>query len=287
MYILIFGIRLIFRGKSMKKLSINRWWLFEGREITETIKEIANFGFNGIELDVADPDNYNIKEIKTSLDRYEVKPSGIAAVNTLKKEFDLCSFDEATRERALTDVKNCLFFAKEIDASVVVILPGFKQAGNDDELLFDNFIDSLKELGEICEELNIRICIENAKGRLCENSNDLLKVFKTLGNLTRHIGALFDTGHFVLSGEDLSDVAVKLGQYVYHLHIDNNEGKVDDHALPTVGLLSEQDFINLFDALRKNNYQGWYSFEIRPQNETIAFILETCKKFYANLVVQD
>lgn len=287
MYILIFGIRLIFRGKSMKKLSINRWWLFEGWEITKTIKEIANFGFNGIELDVADPDNYNIKKIKITLNRYRMKVSGVAAVNTLKEEYDLCSLDKEIRKRAITDVKDCLYFANEMDAPVVVLLPGFKQEGKY-ELLFNNFIESLTELGDICEDLNIQICIENAHGRICEDSNDLLKVFETLGGLSRHIGALFDTGHFLLSKENLSEVAskTKLGQYIYHRHIDNNGGKVDDHVLPTVGILTDHDFIKLFEALKASNYQGYYSFEIRPKpNETVSFILETCKKFYDNFVV--
>ena len=271
----------------MNKLSINRWWLFEGKEITETIKEIAKFGFNGIELDVADPGNYNMKELNTVLEEYGIKISGIAAVNTLKQEYDMCSLDAVIRKRALTDVKNCLYFAKELDAPVVVILPGFKQK-NKDELLFNTFIENLQELGEICEEQNVQICIENAKGRLCENSNDLLKVFTTLGKLSRYIGALFDTGHFLLSSENLNDVATKLGRYTYHLHIDNNGGKVDDHALPTMGLLRAQDFIKLFKTLQANNYQGWHSFEIRPKpNETVSFILETCKKFYNDFVAQD
>ena len=77
-------------------------------------------------------------------------------------------------------------------------------------------------------------------------------------------------------------------QYIYHLHIDNNGGEVDDHALPTEGLLTEQDFIKLFETLKANNYQGWYSFEIRPkQHESVSFILKTCKKFYDNFVAQD
>jgi len=82
----------------MKKLSINRWWLFEGNEISDTIKEISNFGFNGIELDLADLTNYNINELKKILNKYKVKPSGIAAVNTLKEEYDLCSLDEDIRK---------------------------------------------------------------------------------------------------------------------------------------------------------------------------------------------
>lgn len=272
----------------MKKLSINRWWLFEGKEIPDTIEEISNFGFNGIELDLADPTNYNINELKKMLNKYKMKPSGIAAVNTLKEEYDLCSLDEDIRKRAINDVKSCLSFAKKVGAPVVVILPGLKREGNDDELLFNNFIENLKELGEVCEELNLRICIENAHGRICENSDDLLKVFETIRGLSRYIGALFDTGHFLLSKENLSDVATKLRRYIYHLHIDNNGGKIDDHALPTVGLLTEKEFIKLFETLKASNYQGWYSFEIRPKpNETVSFILKACKEFYDNFVAQD
>ncbi|MFX1519839.1 MAG: sugar phosphate isomerase/epimerase family protein [Promethearchaeota archaeon] len=268
----------------MQKLGINRWWLFERIGLAVVIDKISSCGFNGLELDLTDPADYNINELKNMFNKYKVRPSGIAAVNTLKEEYDLCSLDEDIRKRAINDVKNCLSFAKEIGAPVVVILPGFKQEGNN-ELLFNNFIESLKELGELCEELNIRLCIENAHDRICEDSNDLLKVFKTIGDLSRYIGALFDTGHFLLSGEDLSDVAAKLGQYVYHLHIDNNGGKADDHALPTVGLLKERDFIKLFKILKAKNYKGWYSFEIRPKpNEAVSFILETCKKFYDNFV---
>jgi sugar phosphate isomerase/epimerase len=267
----------------MKKLSINRWWLFEDKEIPEAIEQISNFGFNGIELDFADP-RYNTKELNNILNKYKIKPSGIAAVNTLKEDYDLCSSDENIRKRAVLDVQNCLYFAKEIDAPVVVMLPGLKKEGQN-ELLFNNFIESLSELGELCEELNIQICIENASGRICENSDDLLEVFKTIGSLSRYIGALFDTGHFLLSGEDLNDVAKKLGRYIYHLHIDNNGGKVDDHALPTMGLLTEKDFIKLFETLKANNYQGWYSFEIRPKpNEMVSSILKACKEFYDNFV---
>jgi sugar phosphate isomerase/epimerase len=185
-------------------------------------------------------------------------------------------------------MKDCLSFAKEIGAPVVVILPGLKQEGYDDELLFNNFIENLKVLGEVCEELNLRICIENAHGRICENSDDLMRVFETIGGLSRHIGALFDTGHFLLSKENLNDVATKLGRYIYHLHIDNNVGEVDDHALPTVGLLTEHEFVKLFEALKAHNYQGWYSFEIRPKpNETVSLILKACKTFFDNFVAQD
>jgi D-psicose/D-tagatose/L-ribulose 3-epimerase len=227
----------------MQKLSINRWWLFEGIELHVVIDEISSYGFNGLELDLSDPANYNINELKKMFNKYNVRPSGIAAVNTLKEEYDLCSLDEDIRKRAINDVKGCLSFAKEIGAPVVVILPGLKQGGNNDDLLFNNFIENLKVLGEVCEELNLRICIENAHGSICENSDDLMRVFEAIGGLSGHIGALFDTGHFLLSKESLNDVATKLGRYIYHLHIDNNGGKLDDHALPTVGLLTEHDFV--------------------------------------------
>ena len=75
----------------------------------------------------------------------------------------------------------------------------------------------------------------------------------------RRFGFCLDTGHALLTRNDIYTAVTELGDNLVCLHIHDNDGVRDEHVPPYMGILDWQRFLR---ALKKNNYQGCLNFEV-------------------------
>ena len=94
-------------------------------------------------------------------------------------------------------------------------------------------------------------CIEFAKRMNEETGSDMFKV-------------CLDTGHSNFCGEKPADAVRLIGKdYLGALHVHDNDGKADQHAIPGRGNIDWEDFSN---ALAEIGFEGCVNFETSVPN---------------------
>ena len=126
------------------------------------------------------------------------------------------------------------------------------------------------------------ICLEN-----------LMEAYHTAADLRMLIDAVgspqlkicLDTGHLHVAGGKQSDFIRDVGQLLYALHIQDNEGQTDEHLIPYGnGTIDWDDFIQGLAALDKP-YGGLFNFEI-PGESGAPFAILMAKLDYLRVVAE-
>ena len=77
--------------------------------------------------------------------------------------------------------------------------------------------------------------------------------------LGEEFGVCLDSGHALITGEDIPETVRAIGGKLGVLHLHDNDGERDDHLPPYLGKL---DFDALMHALKEVDYRGNVNFEV-------------------------
>lgn len=173
---------------------------------------------------------------------------------------DLCDHNNVDTLKLWLDlfhaigIKNCVFHAA---------------SGNycSKELMLDTRVKHLGELVEHIKDTDMRICLENLAGHpTCYTSYDLFKMIDAIGD-EDHLGICFDTGHLhrvnglELAHQEPDDFVRHSGKWLHALHINTNNGVLDDHLMPYSGKKT-LNFKPIMLALEEIGYQGIFNLEL-------------------------
>ena len=95
-------------------------------------------------------------------------------------------------------------------------------------------LSRVKKLLEICDELDINLCVENLF-----STEEIPYLFKNIKN--KHLKICFDSGHRNFLTPDF-DVMKDYGNHVSVLHLHDNFGKTDEHNICGNGTIDWDDF---------------------------------------------
>ena len=123
-----------------------------------------------------------------------------------------------------------------------IVYPG------NEELLYDYNMRYYKLFIPFCEKYGYKICIENMwqreekTRRICHDvgsrMSELKRYIDDLGG-TKYFVACLDIGHTTLVGFEPEDCIRELGgEYLYSLHVHDNNYTMDDHLLPGQGMIN-------------------------------------------------
>ena len=70
---------------------------------------------------------------------------------------------------------------------------------------------------------------------------------------------VLDTGHAHVVGESLAAALAAMGDRLFHVHIDDNNGQRDQHLIPGDGTIDLRAFVT---QLRSSGYAGYLSAEL-------------------------
>ena len=122
-------------------------------------------------------------------------------------------------------------------------------------------------LVEEAENLGVGICLENCNDSGAEGWNgsshwigaepddlcELVDSFKS-----DSVGVCWDTGHAHIQGLDQWKALLVVGERVKMLHVQDNDGRSDQHLLPFMGGINWQD---VMAALCEIDYRGDFTYE--------------------------
>jgi protein FrlC len=88
-------------------------------------------------------------------------------------------------------------------------------------------------------------------------TGDAMRMINELGYA--NLGILLDTGHSHIVGESAAEAVQAIGNRLFHVHVDDNNGLRDEHLIPGEGNF---DFEGFIDALQNIGYNGYLSAEL-------------------------
>ncbi len=241
-------------------------WIFEekGLKIEEALNKISASGFKCVEiwgnLFHLDPRiNPDIKSIKALVNKLDLCVHSIHAPFTgLKIGYP----DIRLEKEWLRVIGASLEYCVKLGAEIAVVHSYSCSEKMDKEMSTDSreFIkEFIEKLNKFALELGIQLAVENQPSF---NTPPFIHSIKELSRLwpDNEIGFCFDIGHASLNRvETESEIAAAEGRLI-SVHVSNNDGISDLHALPVKGVL---DWERIKLQLGKHGYNGPYILEVR------------------------
>ena len=147
-----------------------------------------------------------------------------------------------------------------------------------DEARRENII-AISDLLSHVEGKDIVICLENLITSPAVNNVEGLMFFIDHFN-SPNLGICLDTGHLNINDKDQVGFIRRAGKHIKALHLDDNEGRTDQHLMPFGK--GNVKFVDVIREMKKLDYQGLYNLEIPGESqapvEILRYKLEYAKK---------
>ena len=137
--------------------------------------------------------------------------------------------DPAVRAGGMRLLRNRLAFTKALGGDVLVVHP--PKGDEDPDQRFPIYIASLRKIEPECCAAGLRIAVENMASLRGPHLYALDQVFD--GFDPAFLGFCFDSGHANMAGN--LDLVERYGERLIALHLHDNHGEKDEHALPGDG----------------------------------------------------
>jgi len=247
-------------------------WSFASLPLEEALRHIGDAGFSEVEIEAdeihLDPRLFQRRELphlRNLLQNLGLHPDSVhAPIDGV----DLSTPYVDPRRRTLTLLVDMLEYCGAIECPIMVVHPNHSESLSiGREAMRKNSVEALKELIVRAEDLGVKVALENmidkANGRFGSRVSDLREIIGDVGSAS--VGICFDTGHanllFNRSITQEEEIA-EGGEYLWTLHIHDNDGKEDRHWPPGDGSI---DWNQVIRGLRKVNYRGVFMMEVQER----------------------
>jgi sugar phosphate isomerase/epimerase len=277
------NIRLAFSTNAFKKYSLE-----------ESIKKIADIGYEGVEILCDIPHAYpptigekGIQSIRDILYSCNMKISNLNTF-TLYAIRDVyhpswIEDDEELRELRIQHTINCIHLAKKVGSKNVSTEPGgpIDKDVNNLHKIEKLFIKGLARTAAVAEEERIKILIEPEPNLLLETSDQFLNFIRKVGSDSVRLN--FDIGHFYCVREDPAKLIYRLSDYIEHIHLaDIAHNRVHNHLIPGHGSI---DFKSVFNAIDEIGYRGFITVELYPYQDNPTYAAKLAYKYLTDIVI--
>jgi sugar phosphate isomerase/epimerase len=244
---------------------------FTDYSLTQSIKEIASVGYDGVEIMCDVPHAYppnmdeaNVNEINKSLTTNKMQVSNLNAFTLfgLGDTYHPSWIENEKKDRDLRikHTIDCIYLAEKLGAKNISIEPGGPvNLPNNREKYLELFAAGIREILPQAEKKRIKILIEPEPELLLETSNEFLNFMKDFDS--DYLKLNFDIGHFYCVNEDPSTLIPRLAEYIEHFHMADIKDKRHYHLIPGLGSI---DFKTVFESMEKINYNGFVTVELYP-----------------------
>jgi sugar phosphate isomerase/epimerase len=244
---------------------------FTNYSLIQSIKEIANVGYEGVEIMCDVPHAYppnmdeaNINEINKSLTTNKMQVSNLNAFTLfgLGDTYHPSWIENEKKDRDLRikHTIDCIYLAEKLGAKNISIEPGGPvNFPNNREKYLELFAAGIREILPQAEKKRIKILIEPEPELLLETSNEFLIFMKHFDS--DYLKLNFDIGHFYCVNEDPGTLIPRLAEYIEHFHMADIKDRRHYHLIPGLGSI---DFKTVFESMEKINYNGFVTVELYP-----------------------
>lgn len=235
-------------------------WNFwpDGLDASAIWARSAELGFDGVEVGVYRPDDELGADRRATLehliDRHGL---GVTAVLFSMPPERWPGGALASAEHAADGVAAIVETARRaagLGAGVLGVWPGADAAGGPDA--WKRMAASLHTLAEVAHGLGLVVAVEAKDGQVVATTADAVRICDEVAHPA--LGVLLDTGHALAAEEDLDTLAAVVGSHLFHVHLGDSGGGVDDDLPPG----SHHHFGPFLGALAARGYEGALSFDL-------------------------
>ena len=171
-------------------------------------------------------------------------------------DVNIAALGRKSRENSISQIKDSVDLANEIDAKAVVVHPGLIPfiAKDMPEEIYKVANSSIKEISEYSKDLGINTTIENMPAFESMIYQDMSRLDEVLCELD--MGMTLDIGHAHHSG--IAPEAMYFDS-IKHIHAHDNMGDDDSHLALGEGNIQLKRIIDTFED---KNYDGIYMIEV-------------------------
>jgi fructoselysine 3-epimerase len=238
------------------------------------LRDIAAAGFGGVEILADTPHAYpdQIDAAFTDRIRNVLEDTGLAVSNVNANcsfgywkdappepyfEPSLISPNPQYRADRIRMIEKTLNFARDIGAQNISITSGRLLGGMPPQTAAKQFVESMKPVLDLAEDLAIDVGIECEPGLFVEYVAELREWIDRLDS--PRLGANLDVGHCQVIGESIPHAVRLMNGRIWNLHVEDIPGRKHYHMIPGEGSL---DWIGLRDSLRQIGYDRFASVEL-------------------------
>ena len=208
-------------------------------------------------------DSAALQRLRAALGDCGIKPRTLHVPDPLIVA--MSALDEQGRAEALAETKRIAAAFSQLGGRILVTHCGGLLADETERpLQFVAGQDSIAQLAAFCRELGLPVAVENSlptKPRLGDTVAEVVRLVEGIG--ADGIGYCLDTSHANIGGDPVAALDL-VGPGLLTLHISDNDGKSDQHALPFEGTV---DWPAFMAALEATGYDGVFMMEVRATRE--------------------
>lgn len=227
-------------------------WVLSGPE-EQNLDQLAELGFR--HLDVR-PQALRSPKARQCLADLGLS---ICCVAIAFPEVPLDSADAPVAAQAFSQLVAGLYHARELGAATAYVVPGMDGS----PAALERYSRALEHLAEQALNLGLKLGLEHFPGRSLPTGAATLDFIEEVGHPNLYL--LFDLGHAQISAEDPAALIHRAGARLGYVHLDDNDGRHDQHLGLLDGILTEETLRRTLRALEEVNYQGPLSLELHPQ----------------------
>lgn len=236
--------------------------------LEEVLTRLAGHGYQGVEISAGSelgncyPQYFDEDRVKAVV--AQAKSLGLQIVSydcelLPASGWNLASDRPEVRRRTVKYIQSAVAKAAELGAKCVVVVAGRCTYGVEMKQARAWAAQGFRKCARFAAEQGVTLGLEHLtllEGNVVVTLDDLLAMLERVDS--PGLAALLDTGHVPVNGESLTDYVYRLGEKIVHIHLDDNDGKSDDHLPPGMGTIN---FGPMFAALKRIGYQGAISVE--------------------------
>jgi sugar phosphate isomerase/epimerase len=229
------------------------------KEFSE-LSQVVDDNVDILNWEVVDEGFHRLDRVETARLRDIASTRGVEyAVHAPFSSINLAEADPALRSMFTRFMAESLRRAYELEARIWVLHPGRLTPFTYffPEKAWEANRRTLLELSREARDLGVRMAVENMLGgyELFSGVKDGMRLLEDLRG--EGVGLCLDVGHANL-GEGVEPFLRDLSEEIIHVHVHDNDGRIDSHLAVGRGNIGWESFI---EFLEKSRYEGWVVFE--------------------------
>jgi D-psicose/D-tagatose/L-ribulose 3-epimerase len=219
------------------------------------LAEIKAHGFDGAELPLFDPSQFQAADLRRGLEQNGLE---CTICSVLTGGTNIISDDPAVRAKTRTHMADMVKAAAEAGAKIVAgplyspvgYLPGRRRTADE----WKWAVDCYQSLGPVLAQYGVTIALEplnRFETYFLNTAADAVKLCDEINH--PNVGILFDTFHANIEEKDIGEGYRTVARHLKHVHTCEN-----DRGIPGSGHV---EWKNVFSALRDIGYDGWLTIE--------------------------
>jgi protein FrlC len=241
-------------------------FIYVNYPLPEALRRIADIGYDAVDIWGGRPHAYRRDLSHSDIERLKrlLQQLHLSVASFIPAQFRyptcLCSNNETIRRDSVAYIADSIQTAAALGAPVVSVCPGHSLHGQGKRDAWMRLSESLVTISDFATAYGTRIAIEPAdryETDLVGTTSDAMRLIRQLS--LANLGIVFDVGHAHVMSEPIAEALQMMGDRLFHVHVDDNNGQRDQHLIPGDGSI---DFPALIALLRQAGYDGCLSAEL-------------------------